>query len=99
MVLSFAKPIEKSASCNATAGINDVISVKRLPELSAKIVGASQNAGAGWLSHCFASCPGPSKAFQDVLVRANYDIEKTIKLKSITRLHFSGGRRTSTKKR
>lgn len=48
------------------------------------------------LSH---HAPVRLKAFQDVLVRSNYDIEKTIKLESITRLYFSGGRSTPTKNR
>ncbi len=43
--------------------------------------------------------PVRSKTFQDVLVRSNYDIEKAIKLKSITCPNFSGGRSTSTKNR
>lgn len=88
MVLSFAKPIEKSASCDPTAGINDVISVMRLPELSANAAQPLR-----------FRAPVRSKAFQDVLVRSNYDIKETIKLKSIARLHFSGGRSTPTKNR
>lgn len=95
MVLSFAKPIEKSASCDPTAGINDVISGMRLPELYVKVIGASHDARPPLRFRALVR----SKAFQDVLVWSNYDIEETIKLKSITRLHFSGGRSTPTKNR